>query len=83
MPNGGVPRWQGIKPVDSPLAIVCEGTGVKILDAADWDRGWAKARPVTQLSEAQAFALMNHLSYWFGDRQPADPPEPGTVARDY
>lgn len=84
MPNGGVPRWQAIRPHESPLVLVSDFASVSLVTAEEFKDQGAAARPVVELSEAQAFALMHHLSYWFENRPPADPrPEPGTVLRDY
>ena len=83
MPNGGVPRWQVIRQADTPFVFISEGAGLRFVIADDFDRG-AAAQSVAELSEAQAFALMGHLSYWFKQQPPLDTrPEPGTVLRDY
>jgi hypothetical protein len=84
MPNGGVPRWQVIRPVGSAFVLVSEAAGVRLVTADDFERHGVDAQPVVELSEAQAFVLMQHLSYWFGQRPPSHPmPDPGTVQRDY
>ena len=50
----------------------------------DFESQGAAAAPVSKLSDAQAYALMQHLAYWF-EQVLADDlrPEPGTVLRDY
>jgi hypothetical protein len=84
MPNGGVPRWQVIRPDGSDFVFISDFAGLRLASAEEFERMGVAARPVVELSEAQAFALMSHLSYWFEQRPPtALPPEPGTVLRDY
>ncbi len=84
MPNGGVPRWQVIRPVDTAFVFISDGASLRLAMADEFESQGVAARPVAELSEAQAFALMNHMSYWFEQRPPLDPrPEPGTVLRDY
>ena len=83
MPNGGVPRWQVIRPADSDLVLISEFAGLRLARSEDFENRGVAARPVVELTEAQAFALMNHLSYWFDQRPPKNPrPEPGKVLRD-
>ena len=63
---------------------MCKGSSVRIVSADDFEAQKAAAPSITELSEAQAFALMTHLSYWFDQRPPAEPrPDPGTVLFDY
>jgi hypothetical protein len=84
MPNGGVPRWQVIRPIDSPFVFISDAGALRIANADEFEAHGTAARSIAELSEAQAFALMNHMSYWFEQRPPADRrPEPGTVLRDY
>lgn len=84
MPNGGVPRWLVIRPVDSDRVFITDFASLHLALAEEFESQGVAARPVVELSEAQAFALMNHLSYWFEQRPPTNPrPDPGTVLRDY
>jgi hypothetical protein len=84
MPNGGVPRWRVIRPVDSDLVFISDFAGLRLATAQEFESDGIAARSVVELSEAQAFALMHHLSYWFDQWPPKNPrPEPGTVLQDY
>lgn len=84
MPNGGVPRWQVIRPVDSPVVFICDASSLRIVSADDYEAEGTAASSMAELSEAQAFAMMNHLSYWFEQRPPRDRrPDLGTVRWDY
>lgn len=84
MPNGGVPLWLIIKPVQSPYVLVSNGPALRLVLAEDFEANGVAAESITDLSSAQAHALMEHLSYWFEARPAVDPrPEPGTVLRDY
>ena len=84
MPNGGVPRLQVIWPADSDLVLISDFASLRIAKSEDYEDRGVASRPVLELTEAQAFALTKHLSYWFEQRPPKNPrPEPGTVLRDY
>lgn len=84
MPNGGVPRWQVIRPADCDLVFISDFAGLRLAAAEEFESLGVAARPVVELSDAQAFALMNHLAYWFEQRPPKNPrPEPDTVLWDY
>lgn len=74
-----------IRPGDSDLVLISDFAGLRLATAEEFENRGVAARPVAELSEAQAFALMEHLSYWFDQRPPTNPqpPEPGTVLRDY
>jgi hypothetical protein len=73
-----------IRPADSDLVLISEFAGLRLARAEDFASQGVAARPLLELTEAQAFALMNHLSSWFAQKPPENPrPEPGTVLRDY
>jgi len=77
-------RGPFVRPEDVPFIFISEGPGLRLVVASEFESQGAAAPSVVELSEAQAFSLMNRLAYWF-EQQPALGPRPesGTVARDY
>jgi hypothetical protein len=64
--------------------FISDAGALRIANADDFESQGTGARSIAELSEAQAFALMNHLAYWFEQRPPDErTPDPGTVLWDY